>query len=335
MDDVEGNSLRVLPIIGRGGGQNFIDTLFLEGIDMAIVEQDVMVNFNKKDPGFFNNLTKQMRYIVKLSNSEMHLFVSHDIKKLSDLNGKKVSFYKPHSSSAQATENILNICNIEVQRVYADNEKSAHMFRSGEVSAIGRLSGAPYAALEEFKAEDGHFLPLNTETLSSECYERLSEIYLPAYLKHEYYPHLIKPKNKVQTFANATLLVTYNFPQKSERYKRIANFVDRFFNNIGKFKGEVRHPKWKEINIPAKVQGWTRFQAAQGWIDANRDVKFQKQASRILIDRKQNMRKEFEHMINTKTQITGVKISDAEKKNLFQQFLKYWHENSKYKTVSQ
>jgi branched-chain amino acid transport system substrate-binding protein len=29
------------------------------------------------------------------------------------------------------------------------------------------------------------------------------------------------------------------------------------------------HPKWKEVALKAPVAGWTRFQAAQEWIDRN------------------------------------------------------------------
>src|SRR5688572_4504988 len=41
LDDIEGNGMRILPILGRGGGQNFVDILFLQGIDVGIVERDV------------------------------------------------------------------------------------------------------------------------------------------------------------------------------------------------------------------------------------------------------------------------------------------------------
>jgi uncharacterized protein len=29
-----------------------------------------------------------------------------------------------------------------------------------------------------------------------------------------------------------------------------------------------RHPKWREVNIAATLPGWTRFVAAQQWLDS-------------------------------------------------------------------
>src|SRR5690242_12356189 len=39
LDDLEGSGMRVLPILGRGGGQNLLDVLFLHNVDLGIVER--------------------------------------------------------------------------------------------------------------------------------------------------------------------------------------------------------------------------------------------------------------------------------------------------------
>ncbi|MGF1619323.1 MAG: TAXI family TRAP transporter solute-binding subunit [Rhodomicrobiaceae bacterium] len=267
LDDLEGDGLRVLPILGRGGGQNFVDVLFLRGIDLGIVEQDVIENFKQEDPALYGNIDSRLRYIVKLSNSEMHFFARPEIKKLEDLRGKKVSFYKPGSSSAQAIAKILGACEIEVEAIYADTDLGNEKLRSGEIAAIGRISGAPHAALANITAEDGHFLPLDEENLPPGCYDRLMKSYLPAFLKHEHYPNVLNEGETVPTVANATILATFNFPEQTERYQSIAKFVRKLFDNIDKFRDGPRHPKWKEVNVAANVPGWTRFKAAQEWID--------------------------------------------------------------------
>jgi len=267
LDDLEGNGLRVLPILGRGGGQNFVDVLFLQGIDLGIVEQDVIENFKKQDPALYGNIESQLRYILKLSNSEMHFFARPEIKKLEDLRGKKVSFYKPGSSSEQAIMKILGACEIEVEPIHADTDLGNEKLRSGEIAAIGRISGAPHAALVSLTAQDGHFLPLDEENLPEGCYEKLMKSYLPAFIKHEHYPNVLQEGEAVPTVANATILATFNFSEQTERYQSIAKFVRKLFDNIDKFRDGPRHPKWKEVNLAANVPGWTRFKAAQEWID--------------------------------------------------------------------
>ena len=34
------------------------------------------------------------------------------------------------------------------------------------------------------------------------------------------------------------------------------------------FKKAPRHPKWREVSLAAQLPGWTRFEAAQTWLDA-------------------------------------------------------------------
>lgn len=72
LDDVSGEGLRVLPIIGHGGGQNVLDILFLKGIDMGLTQQDHL-SFWKKNPKLYGDIDNRIRYITKLYNSEYHL----------------------------------------------------------------------------------------------------------------------------------------------------------------------------------------------------------------------------------------------------------------------
>ena len=75
----------------------------------------------------------------------------------------------------------------------------------------------------------------------------------------------------MNTLAVGTVLGAYNWPPKSERYKRIARFVDVFFSKFGEFQKPPRHPKWQEVNLAAELPNWKRFPAAQEWLDAHTD----------------------------------------------------------------
>lgn len=323
LDDLEGDGLRVLPLLGRGGGQNFLDILFLQGIDLGIVERDVMDNYKEKNPALFGTIENRLRYILKLSNSEMHFFARHEIKKLEDLRGKKVSFYKPGSSSEQAIEKILGACGIEVERVHADTDLGASMLRSGEIMAVGRISGAPHGALVGFTAEDGHFLPLDEENLPPGCYQNLMKMYLPAFLKHEHYPNVITDGELVPTVANATILATFNFPQQTERYQTIAKFVRKLFDNIDKFRDGPRHPKWKEVNIAAEVPGWTRFAAAREWINENAGKSSTSSGSQ------EKLTLAFERYMQQRLQSSGAPaLTDEQKQALLAEFTKWWREQN-------
>ncbi|MEM8977703.1 MAG: hypothetical protein AAGD43_37100, partial [Pseudomonadota bacterium] len=51
------------------------------------------------------------------------------------------------------------------------------------------------------------------------------------------------------------------------RYKKIAKFVRLFFDNIDEFRQPPRQPKWRSLNIAAKVKGLKRFPPAQKWLE--------------------------------------------------------------------
>jgi hypothetical protein len=66
--------------------------------------------------------------------------------------------------------------------------------------------------------------------------------------------------------AIGAVMAVYNWPRDTERYRKVAAFVDAFFDNFAAFLEPPRHPKWKEVNLAAQVPGWTRFAAADDWL---------------------------------------------------------------------
>jgi hypothetical protein len=103
--------------------------------------------------------------------------------------------------------------------------------------------------------------------LPSGGYDKLLKVFLPASLPQEPYPVLIPKGETVPTIASGAVLAVYNWPENSDRYRRVANFVKVFFDKFDKFLDPSRHPKWKEINLAGTVPQWRRFKAAQDWLD--------------------------------------------------------------------
>lgn len=60
-----------------------------------------------------------------------------------------------------------------------------------------------------------------------------------------------------------TLLVAFKWQAKSNRYQRVARFVDYLFYRIDRQQAPGFDPKWKSINLAATVPGLTRLSAAQ------------------------------------------------------------------------
>ncbi len=91
---------------------------------------------------------------------------------------------------------------------------------------------------------------------------RLEDLYLPTTFSGEEYPNLLDPGQKIETIAASQLLVSFNWPEKSERYIKVARFVDAFFSKFGEFGKPPRHPKWKEASIIAAIPRLATLQAS-------------------------------------------------------------------------
>jgi hypothetical protein len=63
------------------------------------------------------------------------------------------------------------------------------------------------------------------------------------------------------------MLMAYNWPGDHLRHQRLARFVDAFFTKFPEIQKPPRHPRWKNVNLAAKMEGWPRFPPAQEWLD--------------------------------------------------------------------
>jgi TRAP-type uncharacterized transport system substrate-binding protein len=321
LDEDGQGSLRVLPILGSGGGQNIHDMLFLKGIDMGVTDAAYLGYWKRKDPVLYGDIENRIAYICKLLNAEFHILVSKDIKSFDDLRGKKVNFWKRLSITSLAAETIFDALGVKVQPTFLENKSAIEKLRSGEIAAVARMSGAPHGDYDDIKPGDGfHLLPLDPATLPAGRFGTLMSSYLPAELTAEQYPQLIPAGEKVPTVATIIVLAAYNWPEKSERYGKMANFVQRFFDNLEQFRQPTRHPKWSDVNPAANVSGWRRFKPAQDWLDQN-------MAATNSVQQKPNdLRTAFEAFMQDYTVKTGLGPQDkGERERMYNEFSKWWH----------
>ena len=107
------------------------------------------------------------------------------------------------------------------------------------------------------------------DAVADEAETPLHEEYLPSKLTSADYPNLIADGASVDTIAAEAVLASYNWPPTSDRYRRLSLVVDSLFTRVAQLQRPPFHPKWKEVALRAPVAGWTRFQAAQEWINRN------------------------------------------------------------------
>lgn len=254
----DGDTLRVLPLVGKGSVQNIADILFLKGIDVGIVQSDVLAYIKRER--LYPGADKSIQYIAKLYNEEFHILAGKDIARIEDLAGKKVNFDVVNSGTAMTASLVFERLKTAVEPVHDDQALALDKLRRGEIAALAYVAGKPAALFRDIKPEEGlHFLALPLDPA-------LLETYLPSQFSHADYPALVPEGAVVDTLAVGAVMAVYNWAPGSDRYRKVARFVDAFFDKFPALLEPSRHPKWKEVNLAAQVPDWTRFAPAENWL---------------------------------------------------------------------
>jgi TRAP-type uncharacterized transport system substrate-binding protein len=253
----DGPNMHVLPIVTRGATENLNSLLYLRGIDAAIINSDALEEYKVQVPEIRSRIT----YLLNLFPSELHIFVRPEIESLQDLAGKKVNFNTQGTAAAYSGPLILSRLGIDVEKTFIPHQVALEQMRKGEMAAVLFITSKPVDAFVRGRWEPGFkFLPVPYDS-------RFEDYYLPAGLEASEYPNLIKQGERVSTIAVPTVLVAFNWPAKSNRYQRVARFVEYLFSRIDRLQASGFDPKWQSINLAATVPGLARFSAAQEWLD--------------------------------------------------------------------
>jgi TRAP transporter TAXI family solute receptor len=300
-----GDDLRILPIVGRGSVQSIADILYLKGVDVGVIRSDTLDYLERK--GYAANLKKQLSYITKLYNEEMHVVALKSVQKLSDLAGKNVAVDLPNGGTFITAITVFERLGIKANFVYVEQRLAYEKLRKGEIDAMIAVQGVPSKFTTTIKDERFHLVPVDyTAALQSD--------YLPSQLKAEDYPALIPAGQRVDTIAVPAILASYDWPVGSERYRKVERFVDAFFGKFETLQKPPFHPKWKEVSLMAPLPGWKRFAAAQSWLDRHTDPSSE-------------MRHKFDQFMANREGGKTVGASPEQNSALFEQFLE-WQKTS-------
>jgi TRAP transporter TAXI family solute receptor len=255
----QGDRLRVLPMLGKGSVQNITDLLYLRGIDVAIVQSDVLRFV--RDQGIEANIEGRIRYVTKLYNEEVHVLARGGIASLADLAGKPVNFDVKGSGTAMTATTLFGLLGIAVAPTHFDQALALEKLRTGEIQAMLFVAGKPTELFRAIDPAPGlRFLPIPANPT-------LLETYLPSTLEHRDYPRLISEGSPpLETIAVGAVMAAYNWDTNTDRYRRVARFVEAFFGRYDAFLKPPRHPKWQEVNLAATLPGWSRIQVAEDWL---------------------------------------------------------------------
>lgn len=304
----DGATRRVVPVVGQGSLGNIIDLRLLRGIDIAIVDADILDY--AREQKLFPGMDATIGYITKLYNEELHLLARPEIKSIADLANRKVNIDLRDSSTAITAKRLFDLVRITVNTTNDAQEIALEKLRNGDIAALAFVAGKPAPLFHNLKGDEGlHFLafPFNSA---------LTERYVPTRLTAVDYPGLVPQDRPVDTVAVSAVLVAANLQQAPERYRNVANFVDAFFTGLPTLLEPGHHPKWQEVNLTAEVPGWRRYPPAEQWLQRNLQAAKAPNPDELL--------SMFARFVDERRQSTGgTPMTPQEKYDLFQQY-QHW-----------
>ena len=228
--------------------------MLTRGIDFGIVQTDVLNEIRRNPP--FPGVEKYLQYITKLYDRQVQILVGRDIQSIDDLKGKKVNFGLRDSGSYRTATAIFKALGVEPDVTTLPHPLALDKLRRGDISALVYLATEPSRMFQDIRPdEDLHFLSITGN---------LPPNYTPATITSNDYPELVSNDAPIKTVEVGTVLMAYNWPANSDRYKRVNRFVEAFFAHVKDI--QASHPRWHQFDITSSVSGWTRFSPAAQWL---------------------------------------------------------------------
>lgn len=309
LDEVD--SLRILPIVGKGSIKNIEDLLYLRGVDIAIVQSDVLTYLRNKK--VYGDLQNRVNYVTKLYNEELHLVARRDITDISQLSGKKVNFGGKGSGTYMTSETVFGALGLKVTPSSHGYEDALEKVRTGELDAMVYVAGKPASIFTSVKKDDGlHIVPVPYTA-------KLQQSYLPAKLSSKDYGNLVDADGPVDTIAVGAVMAVFNWKPKTGRYYRVKRFIESFFARFDEFQKAPRHQKWSEVNLAAELPGWRRYAVAENWLAQNKA----KVAAAAPTKQQRKLFEAFQAYLAS--QGRTVALSQSDQKILFNKFIQ-WNE---------
>jgi len=271
-----------------------------------VTQSDVFEYFRvqRKTP----NLDSRINYIIRLPVSELHILARNEIRSIEDLRGKRVSFGPQGAGSSLTGAIVFQRLGIQVQQEFLDNPTAMQKLKTGEISALMRQIGKPIDVFAKMPANSGfHLLPIPFS-------KTFSDYYTLGEFTNKDYPTLVPEGTTVDTLAVPAVLAVFNWPKGHDRYRKVERFVQSMFTKWEKFREPPRHPKWRDVNLAAKVPGWTRWSVAEEML---RKTRPQEEASEGRV-----ASGDFATFLRT-SGVSSTNLTQEQRDKLFREFLQW------------
>ncbi len=257
----EGTQLLVKP--SQGSLDNIRRMMSKENAALGIVQSDVMEYLSNSDDPKLRRVTRQLRMIFPFYNEEVHILARKNIKKLQDLQGKRVIVGTEGSGTWMTAVTLLRLAGVrpaenpvfppkEAVAAVLQNKADAMFYVAGKPVTVFRNLNDIQKAGPEFAAllEQVHFVPIKLP--------RIVEKYPTAELTQADYAWVTET---TPTVAVKAVLISFDFSARRNPYYRmrcgqLAKLGQAVRGQLGHLQ-EKGHPKWKQVELNADLKLWT------------------------------------------------------------------------------
>src|SRR5262245_28675929 len=248
--------LRVLPIAGQGGAENVRDLLYLKGVDLAILNSDILAYLDQARK--YPDARRRIRYVTQLLDQKVYLLARKEFSGIEQLRGRRVMVPAQSGSSYTTAVALFGLLKIEVKLIAPGPDAGLAEAGSADFDAALLLGGElARLRLGAEARQDFRLLPIALTP-------PLQKAYLPAVIEAQEIPGLAASEGKLDTVAVATLLTVYDWNPAQSRFQSVKNFIAAFFTALPDLRRQgSASAVWRQLNIDARPPGWTRHVAAE------------------------------------------------------------------------
>lgn len=233
-----------------------------ENAGVGIVQSDVLGFLSRSKNPDSIRMAAGLRMIFPFYNEEVHILARHNVKSLTDLQGRNVAVGEEGSGSMLTAINLFSMMNISPSQILKIPPAQGVVgVLKGDIDAVVVVAGKPvrlFKNLDDLALPENqkyahllqqvHFLPLDDA--------RMLEEYKPAEIRNADYRFI---SETIRTISVQAVLVAYDFShaKSKKRCGRLAKLAQALRKALPALK-EKGHPKWKEVNLEANLGIWKK-----------------------------------------------------------------------------
>ena len=251
-------------IVGSTSPNGLGKVLKSDMADFAIVSLDSLLSGAKGDSDWM----KRAPFVARLAPETLAVIAPRELKSISDLQGKTVSFGDLDSATSTSGRMLFSRLGVTANQTNEPLPEALDRLAAGKVDAVVVLGAEELPALSDFGG-DGRF-----HIVAIPWSPTLEPVYAPAHVTAADRPNLVSATNPVETVGEPMALIALDAAPGSPRADALGRVARVFFDNYDGFLRDDHDPHWRDVNLAADAswptEPWPRLAAAQNWLDAKK-----------------------------------------------------------------